>query len=145
MATGTALYTTAAGVGNAIGSAAAGGIWSTLLPRRLLTNLPADAIASAAEIEGSIEVALSYAWGTPTRDAINASYTSVFRTMILAGLILTAVAFFISLLIKDQDIRAVDESRDYKGVVIGKTGAVNTLKHKVHVGHDAKANVTEDV
>ncbi|CAK7221407.1 hypothetical protein SBRCBS47491_004520 [Sporothrix bragantina] len=139
MATGTALYTTAAGVGNAIGSAAAGGIWSTLLPRRLLANLPADAVTAAAEIEGSIEVALSYAWGTPTRDAINASYTSVFRTMILAGLVLTAVAFLISLLIKDQDIKEVDESRDYKGIVIGKTGAVDTLKNKVHVGHDVKS------
>ena len=86
---------------------------------------------------------MSYAWGTPTRDAINESYTSVFRTMVLAGLVLTAVALMISLFIEDQDIREVDESRDYKGIVIGKTGAVDALKGKVHVGHDVKSIPTE--
>ncbi|CAK7200119.1 hypothetical protein SEUCBS139899_002809 [Sporothrix eucalyptigena] len=145
MATGTAVYTTSVGVGNAIGSAAAGGIWSTLLPRRLLANLPADDKSAAADIEGSIEVALSYAWGTPTRDAINESYTNVFRTMILAGLVLVAVAFLLSLLIKDQDIREVDGSRNYKGIVIGKTGAVDTLKHKVHASHEGKSPAVEGV
>lgn len=144
MATGTALYTTAVGVGNAIGSAAAGGIWSTLLPRKLRANLPADSLSAAGEIEGSVVVAMTYAWGTPTRDAINESYTSVFRTMILAGLVLVSVAFLISLFIHDQNIREVDESRDYKGIVIGKTGAVHALKEKVHVGHEDKAIPAEN-
>lgn len=50
MAAGTAMYTTAVGVGNAIGSAAAGGIWSSKeaqlfieLDRTLLTPLSSQA------------------------------------------------------------------------------------------------------
>lgn len=114
-----------------------------MLPRRLLANLPTDSVGAAAEIEGSITVAMSYAWGTATRDAINEAYTSVFRTMILAGLVLTVVALIISLFIQDQNIKEVDEGRDYKGIVIGKTGAVDTLKEKVHIGHDVKSAPTE--
>ncbi|EED23034.1 siderophore iron transporter, putative [Talaromyces stipitatus ATCC 10500] len=134
MAAGTALYTTAIGIGNAIGSAAAGGIWTSLLPRKLRANLPSDAASALSEIEGSVVAAMSYEWGTPIRDAINKSYTTVFRTMILAGLVLVAVALLCSLLVIDLNIMQVDESRDYKGVVIGKTGAVDALKEKVHIG-----------
>ena len=89
-----------------------------------------------ADIEGSVVVAMSYDWGTPIRDAINKSYTSVFRTMILAGLVLVAVALLCSLLMKDLNISEVDKRRDYKGVVIGKTGAVDALKEKVHIGEE---------
>lgn len=106
--------------------------------------MPADSVGAAADIEGSVVVAMSYAWGTLTRDAINESYTSVFRTMILAGLVLVSVALVISLFIQDQNIREVDDSRDYKGVVIGKTGAVDALKEKVHVGQDEKATAAEN-
>lgn len=88
---------------------------------------------------------MSYEWGTPIRDAINKSYTSVFRTMILAGLVLVAVSLLCSLLLKDLNISEVDKSRDYKGVVIGKTGAVDTLKEKVHIGEGGhSAPLTED-
>ncbi|KAL1895507.1 hypothetical protein Sste5346_005316 [Sporothrix stenoceras] len=135
MATATALYTTAAGVGNAIGSAVSGGLWASLLPKRLLTNLPAADVGDIPAIVGSIDAALSFEWDTPTRDAINASYTSVFRTMILTGLVLIAVALVLSLFIRDQNIAEVDESRDYKGVVIGKTGVAETVKEKVHIGY----------
>lgn len=88
---------------------------------------------------------MSYEWGTPIREAINKSYTSVFRTMILAGLVLVAVSLLCSLLLKDLNISEVDKSRDYKGVVIGKTGAVDTFKEKVHIGEGGhSAPSTED-
>lgn len=77
-------------------------------------------------------MAMSYSWGTPTRDAITDSFTSVIRTMLLAGMILVALAFACSLLMQDLNIREVDDSREYKGIVIGKTGAVDALKEKVH-------------
>lgn len=54
--------------------------------------------------------------------------------MILVGLVLEAVAFLCSLLIQDLNIRIVDKTREYKGMVIGKTGAVDALKDKVHTG-----------
>ena len=165
MAAVTALYTTSIGVGNAIGSAVAGAMWAgnnpvplgteesmltewsfhkDLLPRKLRANLPSDAASSVDDIEGSIEAAMSYMWGTLARNAINDSYTSVMRTMLLVGLILVAIAFVCSLFMEDQNVKEVDENREYRGIVIGKTGAVDVLKEKVHAGQDGKPPVIED-
>lgn len=54
--------------------------------------------------------------------------------MLTVALVLVAIAFLCSLLIHDHNIREVDETREYKGIVIGKTGAVDALKEKVHAG-----------
>lgn len=90
-------------------------------------------MASAAEIEGSITSALAFQWGTPTRDAINTSFTDTFRSMILVSLVLVSVSFVLSLLLQNHNIREVDESREYKGIVIGKASAVDDLKETAHV------------
>jgi hypothetical protein len=164
MAAGTAFYTMSIAVGNAIGAAIAGGMWTSenlkyrlqeshvvltelfllpaLLPRKLRANLPTEDVIYVEEIEGSITAALAFPWGTSTRDAINESFTSTFRTMLLVSLILVAVALVCSLLLQNHNIREVDNSREYKGIVIGKTRAVDILKEKVHVGHDGKPPVT---
>ncbi|KAJ5784825.1 uncharacterized protein N7503_010037 [Penicillium pulvis] len=136
MAAVTALFTASLGVGSAIGGAVAGGVWTAILPRRLREYLPSDALADLAEIEGSIEVAAGYPWGSPTRNAINHSYTSTFRLMLLIALILEVFALGSALLIQDLNVKTVDDSREYKGIVIGKTGAIDTLKGKIHVKRD---------
>ncbi|KAJ5547927.1 hypothetical protein N7513_005161 [Penicillium frequentans] len=136
MAAVTALFTASIGVGSAIGGAVAGGVWTAILPRRLREYLPSDALADLAEIEGSIEVAAGYPWGSPTRNAINHSYTSTFRLMLLIALILEVFALGSALLIQDLNVKTVDDSREYKGIVIGKTGAIDTLKGKIHVKRD---------
>ncbi|KAJ5925244.1 hypothetical protein N7454_007883 [Penicillium verhagenii] len=148
MAAVTALFTTAVGVGSAVGGAVAGGVWTAILPQKLAEYLPSDALGQLAEIEGSIEVAMEYAWGSPTRDAINKSYTSTFRLMMLIAVILEVFALVFALLIQDLNIKEVDESRDYPGMVIGKTGAIDTLKGKIHVQRDNRDNgalATEEV
>lgn len=106
---------------------------SGLLPRKLRRNLPADAASQADVIEGDITAAMAFPWGSPTREAINHSFNDTFRTMLLVGLILVACAFVCSLLIEDRNIREVDASREYKGVVIGKSGTTDALKGKVTV------------
>lgn len=107
-----------------------------ILPRRLREYLPSDALADLAEIEGSIEIAAGYPWGSPTRNAINHSYTSTFRLILLIALILEVFALGSALLIQDLNVKTVDDSREYKGIVIGKTGAIDTLKGKIHVKRD---------
>ncbi|KAJ5914402.1 hypothetical protein N7504_003285 [Penicillium tannophilum] len=136
MAAVTALFTASIGVGSAIGGAVAGGVWTAILPRRLREYLPSDALADLAEIEGSIEIAAGYPWGSPTRNAINHSYTSTFRLILLIALILEVFALGSALLIQDLNVKTVDDSREYKGIVIGKTGAIDTLKGKIHVKRD---------
>jgi preprotein translocase subunit SecG len=64
--------------------------------------------------------------------------------MLLVALILVAIALVCSLLLQINNIREVDDSREYKGIVIGKTGAVDILKEKVHVGHDDKPPLTTE-
>lgn len=112
-----------------------------LLPRKLRANLPAEDVSYVKEIEGSVTAALAFPWGTSTRDAINESFTSTFRTMLLVALILVAVALVFSLLLQNHNIREVDNSREYKGIVIGRTGAVDILKETVHIGHDGKPSI----
>lgn len=48
--------------------------------------------------------------------------------------ILVAVSFVCFPLIEDYNTREVDNIREYKGVVIERTGVVATMKGKVHVG-----------
>ncbi|CAL5872084.1 uncharacterized protein PFLUO_LOCUS6341 [Penicillium psychrofluorescens] len=138
MASVTALYTASLGVGSAIGGAVAGGVWTAILPRRLREYLPQDALSKLPEIEGDISIDMKYPWGSPIRDAIGKSYTSTFRLMLLIALILEAFAIASALLIEDLNIKEVDDTREYKGIVIGKTGAVDALKGKVHAGEDGE-------
>ncbi|KAJ5646186.1 hypothetical protein N7490_002558 [Penicillium lividum] len=136
MAAVTALFTAALGVGSAFGGAVSGGVWTAILPRRLREYLPSDALGQLAEIDGSIEVAAGYPWGSSTRNAINHSYTSTFRLMLLIAVILEVFALGFALLIEDLNVKEVDDSREYKGIVIGKTGAIDTLKGRIHVKQD---------
>lgn len=56
-----------------------------------------------------------------------------------------ACAFVCSLLIEDRNIREVDASREYKGVVVGKSGAADALKGKVTVvRQEEKTPAVED-
>ncbi|KAJ5833415.1 hypothetical protein N7474_001726 [Penicillium riverlandense] len=136
MAAVTALYTAALGVGSAIGGAVSGGVWTAVLPRRLGEYLPKDALSKLPEIEGDINLDMEYPWGSPIRDAIGKSYTSTFRLMLLIALILEAFAIAFAVFIEDLSIKEVDDAREYKGIVIGKAGAVDALKGKVHAGED---------
>ncbi|KAH8800313.1 putative siderophore iron transporter [Xylogone sp. PMI_703] len=131
MASVTALLITGCGVGAAIGGAIAGGIWTNLLPQRLRINLPASAQGQWADIESSIVVALNYAWGTPERDAINKSYDDVMRILLTVSVALESVSLLCSLMLKDFSLKTVDETREYGGMVIGKTGIANNLKRRL--------------
>jgi hypothetical protein len=56
--------------------------------------------------------------------------------MLLIAVILEVFALFCALLIQDLNVKDVDDSREYKGIVIGKTGAIDTLKEKFHAKRD---------
>lgn len=63
--------------------------------------------------------------------------------MLLIALILEVFALACALLIQDLNVKEVDDSREYNGIVIGKTGAIDTLKGaidtlkgKIHVKRD---------
>ena len=72
-------------IGGAIGSTIAGAMWTGIFPVKLAKNLPADAQPSLMKIYGDLTVQSGYAWGTPTRDAINLSYSETQRLMLVAA------------------------------------------------------------
>ncbi|KAL3463894.1 major facilitator superfamily domain-containing protein [Aspergillus heterothallicus] len=131
MAAVTALFTASLGVGSAISGAVGGGVWTELLPRNLGRNLPDEVQSQLPAILGSVVVATSFEWDTPIRNAINKSYHDTFRTMLLIGLILQVFATVAALLVQDFNLKEVEETRDYGGIVIGKTGAVDAVKNRV--------------
>ncbi|EXJ89926.1 hypothetical protein A1O3_02993 [Capronia epimyces CBS 606.96] len=131
MAQVTALYTTLGAVGDAFGAAISGSVWINVLPQKLLENLPAALLPQLADIEGSVGLCLSFAWGTPERVAINTSYDQTMRILLIAGLCCEAGALLLSLFMDDQNLKTLDESRDYGGVVIGKTGGLEAIKERV--------------
>jgi hypothetical protein len=72
-------------VGAAIGLAIAGAMWNNILPAELVRRLPEASKDQAAAIFGDIVLQMSYADGTPERDAIVGAYGDVMRKMVIAG------------------------------------------------------------
>ncbi|KAK5958288.1 hypothetical protein OHC33_000130 [Knufia fluminis] len=92
-------------IGSAIGSTIASAMWQGIFPARLLQNLPADAQANFMEIYGDIEVQSGYAWGSPTRDAINLSYGQTQRYMLIAATSIYVVCLASVALWQDVDVK----------------------------------------
>lgn len=90
-----------------------------LLPRHLRANLPQNAQSQVSVYEGSIVSAMAVPWGTPLRDAINKSYDDTLRILLIAAIVFQAANFLLTLLLPDFDLKAVDEVRDYGGLVVG--------------------------
>lgn len=69
VAMATAVLLTITQFGAAVGGALAGSIWTSVLPKQLYANLPPELHSKIPDIMGSLVVAMSYARGTPERDA----------------------------------------------------------------------------
>ena len=106
-----------------------------ILPQKLIENLPASLQSQAADLEDSVEDAISFNWGTPERIAINMSYDQTMRILLIIGIGAEVIALFFSLCMRDLNLKTLDETRDYGGLVIGKSGAVEAIKERVHGTH----------
>jgi hypothetical protein len=95
-----------ASVGGAIGSTVAGAIWTGTFPNKLEQYLPADAQANLTDIYKSLNVQISYEWGSETRNAIAHAYGESQRYMLIAAtailvLALVSVAVWRDIQVKD--------------------------------------------
>ncbi|KAJ9616886.1 MFS siderochrome iron transporter 1 [Cladophialophora chaetospira] len=93
-------------VGGAIGSTIATAIWTGNFRNNLLKYLPASAQGDVDLIYGDLTTQTSYAWGSPTRDAINRAYGDTQRLMLIAStaflaLAVVAVAAWRNIYVKD--------------------------------------------
>ncbi|CAI6337367.1 unnamed protein product [Periconia digitata] len=92
-------------IGGAIGSSIATAIWTGVFPVKLTANLPAEVMDNFANIYGDIDVQSSYAWGSPTRDAIALSYAQTQRYMLIAATCVYSLTWISVALWQDVDVK----------------------------------------
>jgi len=110
-----------------------------VLPQKLLENLTESLQSQLGDIEGSVELALGFDWGSPERVAINTSYDQTMRILLITGTCCQAIGVLLALCMKDLNLKTLDETRDYGGMVIGKSGAAEAIKKRVRGAHDGAA------
>ncbi|CAG9956672.1 unnamed protein product [Clonostachys rosea f. rosea IK726] len=88
-------------IGGAIGNSVSGAVWTNTLPQKLAEYLPVDDLPNLDSIYEDLEVQMSYAVGTPTRDAIIAAYVDAQRNMLIAGTAIMVLALAFVFLIKN--------------------------------------------
>lgn len=98
-------------IGASIGLAIAGAIWNNILPSELYKRLPADSKDQAIAIFGDITIQMSYADGTPERDAIVGAYADVQRKMVIAGACLVPLCVVSIFMWKNINVRKLEEEK----------------------------------
>lgn len=98
-------------IGAAIGLAIAGGMWNNILPQQLYNRLPEGSKDQVATIFGDIVVQMSYADGTPERDAIVGAYADVQRKMVIAGACLIPLCMASVFMWKNINVKKLEDTR----------------------------------
>ena len=102
-------------IGGAVGDTIAGAIWQNTFPEYLAQRLPAGMQAQAATIYASLTTQLTYAWGTPTREAIVYAYGESMRDMCIAATCV-CILIFVSVWMW-RDIK-LSNKKQVKGTVV---------------------------
>ncbi|KAF5024532.1 hypothetical protein F66182_3295 [Fusarium sp. NRRL 66182] len=124
----TAMFLSSSGFGANVGNSIGGALWNTLLPRRLLENLPESDKANSTVIFRSIVAAQSYQPGTDTRHAINLSYRTTQQTLAIGSLslsipLLAMMFFFRNVKLAKED----DERNEIAEQQLAAAGQTNTV------------------
>lgn len=96
-------------IGGAIGNTISGTIWTNTFGQALARYLPEDAQASLDDIYGSLDVQLSYEWGSPERLAIQEAYAYAQQRMLIAGTCIMGLALVWTLLIKNLNLAKIEQ------------------------------------
>ncbi|KAM5372601.1 hypothetical protein ACJZ2D_007375 [Fusarium nematophilum] len=114
-----ALWGLFGGFGAAIGYAIAGALWNNLLPQELYNRLPEETKPLAGQIFGDMVAQMSYADGTPEREAIVAAYSHVMRLMVIAGSCFVPLCLASIFIWKNINVKKLEEEqgKQTKGTV----------------------------
>ncbi|KAJ5738082.1 siderochrome-iron transporter MirB [Penicillium malachiteum] len=99
------------GIGDAVGSAICGAIWTNTFYSQLEKNLPASALPDIALIYSTYTEQIIYPWGSPTRDAIIKSYGYAQPRMLAAGTAFMALGFIWVAMIKDINVKKMSQTK----------------------------------
>ncbi|KAL1904160.1 hypothetical protein Sste5344_010140 [Sporothrix stenoceras] len=101
-------------IGAAIGSTIATPVWRTRFPHLLAKYLPAELQDQANTIFGSLTVQLSYARGTPSREAIIRAMCETWRYLIIASIATLALAWVGCALLREGEGRLETSDEEEK-------------------------------
>ena len=96
-------------IGGAVGNAISGAIWTSTFPQALNRYLPQSARADSVAIYGSLDKQLSYALGSPARDAIVQAYAIAQTRMLTAGTAVMVLALICVLVIKNINVAEIQQ------------------------------------
>jgi len=80
-----ALWGLFGGFGSSVGYSIAGAMWNSITPQKLYELLPEESKDQAGAIFGDLVMQMSFADGTPERDAVVGAYAHSQRLMVIAG------------------------------------------------------------
>ncbi|KAK5691875.1 hypothetical protein LTR97_011046 [Elasticomyces elasticus] len=96
-------------MGGAVGNSISGAIWTNTLPQALERLLPDAVKPQAADIYGDLTQQLSFAMGTPAREAIIEGYAIAQTRMLAAGTGIMAFALLWVLMIRNINVKEVEQ------------------------------------
>ncbi|KAJ4348102.1 uncharacterized protein N0V89_009474 [Didymosphaeria variabile] len=101
-------------IGGAVGNTISGAIWTNTFSQALTRYLPEDAQASLEDIYGSLDVQLSYAWGSPARIGIQQAYGYSQQKMLIAGTAIMSLSLVWVFMIRNINVKNIEQ---VKGVL----------------------------
>jgi hypothetical protein len=96
-------------IGSAIGSTIAEAMWTGIFPVKLLQLLPESSKDQFSSIYGSIDTQISYAPGTPVRNAIDHAYGDTQRVMLITATCLYSITLVSILFWKDINVKDIKQ------------------------------------
>lgn len=114
-----ALFGLFGSIGQAIGFAIAGGIWTNSMESNMEKYLPQSAKNETANIYADITVQLGFPAGSPERDGIIHAYSDVQRVMAICGSCFMALAILSLFMWRNINVRTLEQERgkQTKGMV----------------------------
>ncbi|KAH6683709.1 siderophore iron transporter mirB [Plectosphaerella plurivora] len=97
------------GIGSSIGFAISGALWNNILPGQILARLPEESKGMAAEIFGDIVLQMSFADGTPEREAVVGAYAHVQRLMVITGVALMPLVILSVVIWRNVNVKKKEE------------------------------------
>lgn len=98
-------------IGGAVGNSISGAIWTNTFEQALERYLPEDSLESIGDIYSSLDVQLSYEWGSPERIGIQNAYAYAQRRMLIAGTAIMALSLVWVLIIKNINLTKVHQTK----------------------------------
>ena len=98
-------------IGGAIGNSISGAIWTNTFGQALEKFLPEADLPDLEDIYNSLDVQLSYEWGSDARIGIQNAYGYAQQRMLTAGTAIMALCFIWILLIRNINVAKIQQTR----------------------------------